>query len=310
MLSDYHVEKDDTPLIDLHARKRLAADWNSFELDLDLQISEGEFVNLYGKSGAGKTTTLRMLAGLSKPDEGHLRVGNETWFDSIHGVNVPPQHRRIGFVFQDYALFPNMSVRRNLAYAGHGTADKEKINAILDQMDLGHLAERKPHTLSGGQKQRVALARALMRNPKLLLLDEPLSALDSSTRSRIQDDIKKMHERLGMTTILVSHELSEIFKLCSRMIVIDQGKILKTGSPGDIFIARKMSGKFRFEGAILAVERSDVVFVLTIAIGGNMVKVIATAEEAQFLEVGDRVVVVSKAFNPILLPMKELTPEP
>ncbi len=292
-------------MIKLDITKKLLTAQGVMELRINETFEQRDFVALYGKSGAGKTTTLRILAGLTKPDSGLIRVNDETWFDSKNGVNLPPQHRAIGFVFQDYALFPNMTVRQNLAYALPRGEKSDIVTELLTMVDLHQLAERKPQTLSGGQRQRIALARALVRRPKILLLDEPLSALDVEMRRKLQNEVLALHKRFEMTTLLVSHDLGEIFKLCQRVLVIDAGKIIKTGHPSEVFIGKKLSGKFKFEGEILAIQQNDVVFIITIAIGNTPVKVIATAEEIADLSVGDRVIVASKAFNPVILPVKK-----
>jgi molybdate transport system ATP-binding protein len=291
-------------MVKLKAKKRLLASEGNLELEVNLDIAERDFVTLYGKSGAGKTTTLRILAGLTDPDEGHIQVGEEVWFDSEKGINLPPQKRRIGFVFQDYALFPNMTVRKNLAYALGSHQDAGIVDTLLEMVDLKNLAERKPDTLSGGQRQRVALARALVRRPQILLLDEPLSALDMEMRLKLQDEILHLHKQFDMTTILVSHALTEIFRLSHRVVVIDNGKIIKSGKPADVFIEKKLSGKYKFEGEILEMQQDDVVHILTLSIGNNVVKVIATGDEARGLRIGDKVVISSKAFNPILMPVR------
>jgi molybdate transport system ATP-binding protein len=276
---------------------------------MDLRIGEHDFVTLYGKSGAGKTTTLRILAGLTAPDSGYIQVGDNVWLDSQKGINLPPQARPIGFVFQDYALFPNMTVRKNLEYALTSRKERDIVDELLEVVDLKNLANRKPDTLSGGQRQRVALARALVRRPRILLLDEPLSALDMEMRLKLQDEILNIHRRFNITTILVSHNFSEIFKLSNRVLIIEQGKIIHSGPPAEVFIAKKLSGKFKFEGEILEKQKSDVVYILTVSIGNNLVKVIATKEEAAQLQTGDRVIVASKAFNPILIPVRGVSGE-
>lgn len=288
-------------MITIALRKRLmmADGWG--ELSLDLRIEEGEFVTLFGRSGAGKTTTLRMLAGLAMPDQGRITVGDEEWFDSARGFSMMPQRRRVGFVFQDYALFPNMTVRQNLQYALERGQDHSIVDELLAVVHLEELADRKPETLSGGQKQRVALARALVRRPKILLLDEPLSALDLEMRLKLQEEIREVHRRYNLTSILVSHDMPEIFRLSDRVVVIDRGQVSKEGRPSEVFTGEKISGKFKFAGELVAMEKNDVVWVLTVLIGSNLVKVVATEEEAMGLGIGDRILVASKAFNPIIM---------
>jgi molybdate transport system ATP-binding protein len=265
-----------------------------------LQVEEGEFLALFGRSGAGKTTLLRCLAGLAAPDAGHIRVSGESWLDSQRNINLPPQRRRVGFVFQDYALFPNMSVRGNLEFAQPPRADKRRVAELVEMMDLGELQQRKPATLSGGQQQRVALARALASEPRLLLLDEPLSALDQQTRARLQDEILRLQRHFGLTTLLVSHDVGEVYKLSNRVAIIENGRVLRCGPPAEVFGAGQGGGKFRFAGEVLAIEPADVVYTVSVLVGNQIMRVIATTDEAAELRVGSRVILLSKAFNPML----------
>ncbi|MCF8216837.1 MAG: ABC transporter ATP-binding protein [Chlorobium sp.] len=185
-------------MIRLTLVKTLSGTTGPFDLSIDLTIGQCSLLSLYGKSGSGKTTLLRMLAGLEKPDSGRIEVNGELWFDSSSGVNLPPQKRQAGMVFQQYALFPSMTVRENLLFA-QDRKDPAKVDEMLELTGLSALKNRQPTTLSGGQQQRIALARAILRNPGILLLDEPLSALDLQTRTRLQDEIHAIHRRFGLT---------------------------------------------------------------------------------------------------------------
>lgn len=281
--------------------KRLHGSQGDFLLDVDLEIARGEFVALYGASGAGKTTLLRCLAGLERPEQGRITVNDESWLDTTRRIAVPPQLRHVGYMFQDYALFPNMTVRGNLEFALRKDGDKKRVDELLELMALGDLQRRKPESLSGGQKQRVALARALAAEPRLLLLDEPLSALDASTRARLQDEIARLQRHFGLTAILVSHEVGEVYKLASRVMLMEAGRIIQTGAPGAVFSAGQTSGKFRFTGEILAIDPMDVMYSLTVLVGSQIVRVAATRAEAAGLQRGDRVMLVTKAFNPMVM---------
>ena len=168
-------------------------------------------------------------------------------------------------------------------------------------MGLKGLENQKPDKISGGQKQRVALARALISHPKVLLLDEPLSDLDIHARLNLQDEIIKVHQKTGITTILVTHDLPEVFKLSRKVFVIDQGKIIKSGSPQEVFVNNELSGKFKFTGEIIEIHKDGVVNILTLSIGHNMVKVVASDEEIQGLTIGSKVMVAAKAFNPLVI---------
>ncbi len=210
----------------LNCSLQLKDSQRSFHLEVDLQLYQKELLALTGPSGSGKTTILRILAGLEKRAKGRLWVQGELWQDSTKGLFLAPQQRSIGVVFQDYALFPNMSVVQNLQFALPKTENHTLIEELLEVMDLQELKIAYPRELSGGQQQRVALARALVRRPKLLLLDEPLSALDTQMREHLQGFIRLLHERYGLTTLLISHHPEEIQRLADRVIVMEKGKII------------------------------------------------------------------------------------
>ncbi|AMR28555.1 hypothetical protein A0257_16615 [Hymenobacter psoromatis] len=219
-------------MLDFHLTKALHTAAGPRTLDVALALPPGELLAVTGSSGAGKTTLLRLLAGLDRPDAGFVRFGKQTWFDAAARQWLPPQRRPLGFVFQDYALFPNMTVRENLAFAAEGQADKKKIiSELLELLELTELADRRPAVLSGGQQQRVALARALARRPRLLLLDEPLSALDLPTRQRLRHALAEVHRRFELTTILVSHDPAEIAQLAHRVLTLDLGQVRGVGPP-------------------------------------------------------------------------------
>jgi len=209
-----------------------------FQLDLDLQVPlqpPGVTV-LFGHSGAGKSTALRCIAGLERPDSGRVALGDELWFDAATGVNLPPQQRRPGFLFQDYALFPHLSVRENLRFGAHGRPVSE-IDALLDRFDLSALADRRPPTLSGGQAQRVGLARALAAAPRVLLLDEPLSALDAPLRQRLLGELRGALTAARVPALLVTHDRAEALALGDAVVVLDRGRALQQGEVAAVFDA-------------------------------------------------------------------------
>lgn len=272
-------------------------------LDLDMEIEEGEFISLYGPSGSGKTSTLRLLAGLLTPDKGQITVNGKSWFDATKNNTVPPQERNIGFVFQDAALFPHLTVRKNLEFALPKNEEPQLIDELLALTGLDVFQDRMPETLSGGQKQRAALARAVVQKPDILLLDEPLSALDAHTRSELQDHLLALHKKYNLTTILVTHDIGEIYKLSDRVIELHNGKIVRSGSPVQLFSNNEVSGKFQFTGEVLSIEKQEVVYLVSILINRDIVRVIAGGELAAKLKKGSRVVVATKAFNPIIIPI-------
>ena len=271
------------------------------DLKVNKQINKGDFLTLFGKSGSGKTTLLRILAGLETPKSGKIVVDKEIWFDSSKKINLSPQKRNVGFVFQDYALFPNMSVRKNLEFALKNKNEIKKVDEILEIMEIENLSNMKPELLSGGQKQRVALARTLMTNPKMLLLDEPLSALDTTMRLKLQDELSLVHQKFNITSILVSHDISEVFKLSNRVFKINLGEIQQDGTPNEVFSNQNISGKFKIIGEVLSIKKSDIIYIVEVLTNNEIVKVTAVEDEIKELKIGDKLLLSSKAFNPILM---------
>ena len=202
-------------MLRLELRKRLEAGDGGFELEVSFSLGEDGFLGISGPSGSGKTTLLRCIAGLCRPDRGFLELGGETWYDSLSGIFLPPRRRSVGLVFQDYALFPHLSVFGNIQYA---TGDRRRSEELIETMRLGDCARHFPRELSGGQKQRTALARALGRRPRILLLDEPLSALDEELRYSLGEELRRIRKESGIAAILVSHSRAEIERLCSHTI--------------------------------------------------------------------------------------------
>ena len=208
------------------------------ECALELPADGGSVMVLFGPSGAGKTTILRCVAGLERPDRGTIRFRDEIWFDSTGGIDLSPQRRRAGLLFQDYALFPHLSVAANIAYGLGALTDAERrtrVRETLALLQLDGLAARRPSQLSGGEKQRVALGRALAPRPRVLLLDEPLSALDAPTRQILRSDLRRLLALLAMPTLLVTHDRTEALALGDRIAVISEGRLRQVGPIEDVF---------------------------------------------------------------------------
>jgi len=212
------------------AVEEIAVPLRSFELRLSLEI--GTTVALVGPSGAGKSTVLRAISGLVRPSEGRIASGESVWFDAARGIDLPPERRRVGLVFQDYALFPHLTVRQNVEYARRNAADE-----YLDRLAIRHLERAKPGDLSGGERQRVALARALARDPDILLLDEPLSALDPHTRAGVRSELEQLLGALGLPTLLVTHDFEDAAALAERIGVLVDGAVRQVGTPADLVAA-------------------------------------------------------------------------
>ena len=269
-------------MIEFSVQKKLHAAGGSMLFDVNYQVKKGAFVGVYGPSGSGKTSLLRMLSGFLKPASGYIKKDGNWWYDHQGKINLPPQNRSIGFVFQDYALFPNMTVKENLDYALKKGMSPNITDELLTLVELGQLAHQKIQTLSGGQKQRVALARALVRKPDLLLLDEPLSALDTALRERLQLLIYTLHKQFGLTTILVSHDLGEIARLADEIIFLKDGKIEKSGKTTDIFSASQNSNK-KITATIID-RTAESLYVL---IGKEIITIPVTLETDANLQKGD-----------------------
>lgn len=238
-----------------------------FDTSVEL-AAEQELMVLFGPSGAGKSLVLKMVSGIIKPDAGTVSVDGETVFDSSSCIDAPIRKRKIGYLFQDYALFPHMTVRENIAY-GVSRADKARtdslVKELIEVMRLSGLEKRYPHEVSGGQKQRAALARTLAAGPRILLLDEPFSALDFQVREKLRADLVNIHRLFPVTTVLVTHDLEEAFMLGTRIAVINNGRFEQVGSREDVFyrpatrnVARFLGVRNIFDGRVSKIRDEEV----------------------------------------------------
>jgi molybdate transport system ATP-binding protein len=222
----------------------------SFRLELTAAVGRETFA-LVGPSGAGKTTVLRAVAGLVRPERGRIALGSRVLFDSEEGVDLPPEERRVGFVFQEYALFPHMTVEQNVAYAGGGD-----VAGRLERLRIGHLAGARPAQLSGGERQRVGLARALARDPDVLLLDEPMSALDTHTRAGVRAELRRILDHLDLPVLLVTHDFQDAAVLADRMGVLVDGALRQAGTPAELVAAPTDPFVASFTGANVLAGRA------------------------------------------------------
>ncbi len=227
-------------MLEVNIQKRFKGDASS-SFDLDVAFGAGQGITvLFGPSGAGKTTILRAVAGIVTPDEGKIALGDRIYFDFFAGVNLPIQKRKVGVVFQDYALFPHLTAEQNAAYgttAGSGKARRRRARALLALVGIEHAAGRYPRELSGGEQQRLALARALASEPSILLLDEPLSAVDVSTRSRLLEEIVHIQRESGIPFLYVTHNQAEAVRIGDALLVLHQGRIVQRGCPLEVLNA-------------------------------------------------------------------------
>ena len=248
--------------------------------DLNLKILDGEFITLLGPSGSGKTTTLMMLAGFERPTSGDILLRGRSL------MNVPPHSRNMGIVFQNYALFPHMNVRKNIAYPlVHRRRSKseiqKKVNRILEMVELDTLGNRQPSQLSGGQQQRVALARALVFEPELVLMDEPLGALDKRLREQMQIELKRLHEALGMTFVYVTHDQSEALTMSDRVAIFNDGVVQQLDSPNEIYERPMNSFVANFVG-----ENNVLHGIVEKITGNTCVVVLSSGEKIEAIPVG------------------------
>jgi molybdate transport system ATP-binding protein len=206
-----------------------------FRLDAEFTTGGAGVTALSGRSGAGKTTIANAIAGLVRPDEGRIRVGDVTLFDSGARIDVPTHERRIGYVFQDGRLFPHMSVRANLAYGMRLAPERRiRLEQVTDLLEIGHLLDRRPGSLSGGEKQRVAMGRALLSSPRLMIMDEPLSSLDGRLKSEVLPFIARLPAELSIPILYVSHSREEIEALAGRLVLVESGRVVAEGDPLDL----------------------------------------------------------------------------
>jgi molybdate transport system ATP-binding protein len=234
----------------VEARTRLG----ELELDVALEVRAGECLALAGPSGAGKTSVLRVASGLLRPESGQVECDGETWLDTERGIDVPPEGRRCGYVFQEYALFPHLTAWQNVAYPLRGmrrSDRRERAQALLERFGIGGLADARPRTLSGGERQRVAVARVLARRPGVLLLDEPLSALDARTRAGAARELEAVLREIDVPALLVTHDFSEAAQLGDRVGVIDAGSVVQEGTATELAASPRSAFVADFAGAVV-----------------------------------------------------------
>lgn len=279
-------------MIEINVKKWLRGAEGKMQLQAAFAIQPSSIVAIMGPSGAGKTSILKMIAGLMHPDEGYIKVNEEKWFDSKEKINRLPQKRGIGFVFQEYALFPNMSVRENLTYALRHKQDAHMIDEVLSTMNIQNLQHQKPSRLSGGQQQRVALARAIVRKPRILLLDEPFAALDKSMRFKLQEDLIHLHRHYNITTLMASHDILEVARMADEMMLMHNGFIEQTGPPEKLLPIMEAN---TLEGEVVAIDYQS--GAITLAIPHVLSHITLANPDFSSLKKGDYIKIHAEKIN-------------
>jgi len=284
-------------VLEFDLTKQFGKGETGFLLDVKAIIPTGKIIGVFGPSGAGKSSLLRLLSGLEKADRGFLKVNNTIWSDTKERFFLKPQQRTVGYLFQNYSLFPNMTVAQNLAFASEKNIDRDQLKELLAATQLTDKKNQYPKSLSGGEQQRAALARALVRRPSLLLLDEPLAALDEEIRQSLQTYILALHERFQPTTLLVSHDRQELAKLCDLVIEIAAGNIVQMGTPdllfGDTQTIDLTEGSFR----VLTLTRSENKLIVELIVGHQKIKIALNSASYPTLKSGDLIQIKGAAFT-------------
>lgn len=255
-------------------------------------IGERGRVAIFGKSGVGKSTILKVIAGIERVESGYLKVNGEIWDDTQRFC--PIQKREVGFVFQNHSLFPNLSVLQNISYGKN--ASEKSIHHLLELMELCALKDVKITQLSGGQAQRVAIARALANEPKILLLDEPFSALDHAIKSKLLAEVLSLQEELGFALILVSHDIAEVYALAQEVWRLEEGEFISTLSPKETF----EKNEIKLIAKILQIQHNELFCEISVLIGGEVMRFVVHPSEVLGMELGESVEVVLKSFSPMI----------
>lgn len=286
-------------MIKIAIHKQFETTKGNISLAVNMEVNRGDLVAIYGVSGVGKTTLLRMLAGLTSADRGYIEVNGTSWFDTTKKINLSAQKRNVGFVFQDYALFPNMTILENLQFAN---PNLRFINQLVRQTNLDQLKNKKPKQLSGGQQQRVALARALVMQPSILLLDEPLSALDYKLRQQMQELIAALHQEHEMTTLMVSHDIPEIIRLATKILVLEGENAVLYNDPIQYFKDKNVLHKIDINGVVQRIKGNE----LEVKVGTQLMNIIVKPDGLQSINIGDEIRVKSYAFQPQVIKINRL----
>lgn len=259
-------------MIQVDIQKQLNGASGNFTLDLKATFQPNKLYAVFGESGCGKTTFFKMLSGIVNPDSGIIIHNNQTLFDKTKKINIPTWKRNIGFVFQNYALFPHLSVYKNIIF-GLDKAMQSQVDSLIELLNLAKLCDKKPKNLSGGQAQKVALARSILQNPKILLLDEPFSGLDQNAKNTLQQELKNTLKHFDFTTFLISHDITEVFLLADQVFMLENGAFLRQGTPQEVFLTQQ-SGENKVYGKILSIKKQDSLAIMQVLIQQTIFKIV------------------------------------
>lgn len=292
-------------MIELNCHKSVLSAEGPVDLSFNFSVPSGRCIGVFGDSGVGKTTLIRLLAGLERPDSGRISYRNSNWVNISEKQWTPSQKRKVGLLAQAPNLFPHLTVEENILFASPKGKKDPLLSELLDLIELQSLAKQFSGRLSGGQQKRVALARALASRPEILLLDEPFNGLDRSIKQKIQDYLLSFQKKYHLSTFVVSHTVSDLYKLCDQVIRMDKNQAHQIGTPEQLFGASNLSGSIRQTAELLKIEKSGIVFLITVSIGQQIAKLIAHQEDLEGLAIGDLIQLETKAFSPIIRKMRK-----
>ncbi len=274
-------------MIKIQIYKEFIKSTNQFFIDVDFTLKKGSFNALFGGSGSGKTSILNVISGIKYANKGFVSVSDVVWLDTDKKINLPINKRKIGVVFQNSVLFPHLTVYENLVFSKDKNDSFDLMNELIELFSISDLLNSSPDALSGGQKQKVAIVRALVRNPDLLLLDEPFSAIDAEQRKQIQNSLIKAHQKLKFTALVVSHDLEEVVRLSENIFMLENGIIVKKGSAFSLFEQKDEEDSIRLTGIVLSIEKTETIQKMKVLIENE----IHTIERMDTnFQIGDRIV--------------------
>ena len=278
-------------MIKIQIYKEFFKSANQFSIDVDFSLKKGSFNALFGDSGSGKTTILNVIAGIKYADRGKISVLDNVWLDTAAQINLAINKRKIGVVFQNSILFPHLTVYENLVFSKEKNDSLELMNELIQLFSISDLLKQFPENLSGGEKQKVAIVRSLIRNPDLLLLDEPFSAVDFQQRKELQDALLQVHQKLKFTALVISHDIEEVVRLSDNIFMLDKGKVIKNGPALALFENKEEDTTISLTGIVVSVEQLGRNQKIRILVGNE---IHAIEKENSMHQIGDRIIVEMK----------------